>query len=50
METFGSLFDMARRGLLKTKVEKTYPLSELKAAVVHAGQGKRGGKIVFEFE
>jgi trans-2-enoyl-CoA reductase len=50
MGTFRSLFDMARRGLLKTKVEKTYPLSELKAAVVHAGQGKRGGKIVFEFE
>jgi len=50
METFRSLFDMARRGLLKTKVEKTYPLSEVKAAVAHAAQGKRNGKIVFEFE
>jgi mitochondrial enoyl-[acyl-carrier protein] reductase / trans-2-enoyl-CoA reductase len=50
METFGPLFDMAKRGLLKTKVEKTYPLSEVKAAVAHAAQGKRNGKIVFEFE
>lgn len=49
METFRSLFDMARRGLLKTKIEKAYSLSELKAAVTHAAQGKRGGKIIFEF-
>jgi len=50
METFHPLFDMARRGLLKTKVEKTYPLSEVKAAVTHAAQGKRNGKIILEFE
>jgi NADPH:quinone reductase-like Zn-dependent oxidoreductase len=50
METFRPLFDMARRGLLKTKIEKTYPLSEVKAAVAHAAQGKRNGKIVFEFD
>jgi trans-2-enoyl-CoA reductase len=49
-ETFGALFNMAKRGLLKTKVEKAYPLSEVKAAVAHAAQGKRDGKIVFEFE
>jgi trans-2-enoyl-CoA reductase len=49
MQTFQPLFDMATRGLLKTKVEKTYPLSEVKAAVAHAAQGKRNGKIVFEF-
>jgi len=49
MQTFQPLFDMARRGLLKTKVEKAYPLSEAKAAVAHAAQGKRSGKIVFEF-
>jgi NADPH:quinone reductase-like Zn-dependent oxidoreductase len=41
---------MVQGGLLKTKVEKTYPLSEVKAAVAHAAQGKRNGKIVFEFE
>ena len=50
MQTFQSLFDMARRGLLKTKIEKAYPLSEVKAAVAHAAQSKRNGKIVFEFE
>ena len=50
MKTFRPLFDMAKRGLLKTKVEKTYPLSEVKAAVAHSAQGKRNGKIVFEFE
>ena len=49
METFRPLFDMARRGLLKTKVEKAYPLSEIKAAVAHAAQGKRNGKIIIEF-
>jgi NADPH:quinone reductase-like Zn-dependent oxidoreductase len=41
---------MAKRGLLRTKVEKSYPLSEAKAAVTHASQGKRAGKIVFQFE
>jgi NADPH:quinone reductase and related Zn-dependent oxidoreductases len=50
METFRPLFDMARRGLLKTKVEKAYPLSGVKAAVENAAQGKRSGKIIFEFE
>src|SRR5438094_5411229 len=29
METFRPLFDMAGRGLLKTKVEKAYPLSDV---------------------
>jgi trans-2-enoyl-CoA reductase len=49
MGAFRSLFEMAKRGLLKTKVEKAYPLSEATAAVTHAAQGKRGGKIIFEF-
>src|SRR5438132_11458283 len=48
MEAFQSLFEMAKRGLLKTKVERAYPLSEAKAAVAHAAQGKRSGKIIFE--
>jgi trans-2-enoyl-CoA reductase len=48
-ETFAPLFEMAKRGLLRTKVEKIYSLAEAKAAVTHAAQGKRGGKIVFEF-
>jgi trans-2-enoyl-CoA reductase len=49
MEAFDPLFGMAKRGLLKTKIEKSYPLSEFKAAVAHAAQGKRSGKIMFEF-
>jgi mitochondrial enoyl-[acyl-carrier protein] reductase / trans-2-enoyl-CoA reductase len=48
-ETFAPLFEMAKRGLLRSKVEKTYPLSDARAAVVHASQNKRGGKIVFAF-
>ena len=48
-ETFASVFDMAQRGLLHTKVEKAYPLIEAKAAVLHAAQNKRSGKIIFEF-
>jgi trans-2-enoyl-CoA reductase len=50
MEAFRPLFDMAKRGLLQTKVEKGYPLTEAKMAVAHAAQGKRSGKIIFEFE
>jgi len=49
MEAFRPLFEMAKRGLLKTKVEKAYTLREAKAAVTHAAQGKRSGKIIFEF-
>jgi len=48
-ETFAPLFEMAKRGLLQTKVEKTYPLTEARAAVTQASQGKRDGKIVFRF-
>ena len=50
LDTFRPIFEMAKRGLLQTKVEKAYPLSEIKAAVAHAAQGKRSGKIIFEFE
>src|SRR6184192_1142772 len=50
METFRPIFDMAKRGLLKTKVEGAYPLSEIKAAVARAAEGKRSGKIIFGFE
>ncbi|HEX8898682.1 MAG TPA: 2-enoyl thioester reductase domain-containing protein [Chthoniobacterales bacterium] len=48
-ETFAPLFEMAKRGLLRSKVEKTYPLSEAQAAIAHASQNKRSGKIVFTF-
>jgi trans-2-enoyl-CoA reductase len=49
MDAFRPLFEMATRGLLKTKVEKAYALREAKAAVAHAAQGKRSGKIIFQF-
>src|SRR5213082_625963 len=49
LETFRRLFDMAKRGLLKTKVEKAYPIDDAKTAVAHAAQNKRIGKIIFEF-
>jgi trans-2-enoyl-CoA reductase len=49
MEAFQHLFEMAKRGLLQTKVEKAYPLSEAKTAVAHAARSQRSGKIIFEF-
>jgi trans-2-enoyl-CoA reductase len=49
IEAFQQLFEMAKRGLLQTKVEKAYPLSEAKTAVAHAARGQRSGKIIFEF-
>ena len=49
MEAFKPLFEMARRGLLKTKVEKAYPIDDAKTAVAHAMRDKRSGKIIFEF-
>src|SRR5438874_2984103 len=49
METFRPLFEMAKRGLLKTKVEKAYPIDNFRAALEHAAQSKRSGKIIFEF-
>jgi mitochondrial enoyl-[acyl-carrier protein] reductase / trans-2-enoyl-CoA reductase len=49
MEAFWRLFEMAKRGLLTTRVEKAYPIEQAQAAVAHAAQGKRTGKIIFEF-
>lgn len=50
MAAFKPLFDMAKRGLLKSKIEKIYSIDEAKAAVAHAMQNKRSGKVVFEFQ
>ena len=47
-ETFAPLFAMAERGLLRTKVERSYSLGEVPAAVAHAARNERSGKIVFE--
>ncbi|MDQ6808622.1 MAG: 2-enoyl thioester reductase domain-containing protein, partial [Verrucomicrobiota bacterium] len=48
--TFAPLFEMAKRGLLQMQVEAVYSLGELRAAVAHAAQPKRSGKIVFHFD
>lgn len=48
--TFGPLFAMAKRGLLRTKVEQRYALRDAKEAVAHAMQNGRSGKIVFKFD
>src|ERR1700736_163033 len=50
MKAFQGLFEMAKRGLLKTKVERSYAIDEAKAAGAHASQSKRSGKIIFEFK
>ena len=40
-ETFSPLFAMAQRGLLQTKVEKTYPLTEAKIGSGPSGPPER---------
>ena len=45
--TFQELLALAKRGLLDTPVERIYPLSEAVAAVKHAAQSQRAGKILF---
>jgi mitochondrial enoyl-[acyl-carrier protein] reductase / trans-2-enoyl-CoA reductase len=48
MAAFNPIFDMARRRLLLTRVEKAYALSEAKAALEHAARAQRSGKIIFD--
>jgi trans-2-enoyl-CoA reductase len=47
-EAFDRIFEFARRGLLQTKIERTYPLGEFSQAVARAAQGQRAGKILFQ--
>jgi trans-2-enoyl-CoA reductase len=49
MAAFNPIFDMAKHGRLKTKVEKAYRIEDAKAAVANAMHDKRSGKIIFEF-
>lgn len=44
---FGEIFELIRSGDLRVKVAAAYPLTEAKAAITHASQGERGGKILF---
>ncbi len=46
-ETFARLFNLAQRGLLQTKIERTYSLGDFREAVGRAAEGKRKGKILF---
>jgi trans-2-enoyl-CoA reductase len=46
-EMFKHLFSYAAKGILRTKVEKTYSIHEAKEAILRAQQGSRDGKIVF---
>jgi trans-2-enoyl-CoA reductase len=46
-ETFERLIEFARRGLLQTKIERSYLLGDFRAAIERASEGKRAGKILF---
>ncbi len=43
---FSRLFELARLGVIRTPVEQVYPVEEVRAAVLHATRGGRGGKIL----
>ena len=44
---FAELFDLMQRGVLHAPVERVYPLAEATAALAHAAQAGRAGKILF---
>ncbi len=44
---FAELFPLIRDGVLHTPVERIYPLDEVTAALTHAAQSSRSGKILF---
>ena len=48
MAAFRPLFDLARRGVLRMPVEKSYRLDEVREAAGHAGRNRRHGKIVLD--
>jgi NADPH:quinone reductase-like Zn-dependent oxidoreductase len=41
------LMQHAASGILKTEIEKSYRLAEVDAALEHARQNRRSGKILF---
>jgi NADPH:quinone reductase-like Zn-dependent oxidoreductase len=43
---FRELFALTARGVLTTPIEATYPLEQIGAALAHASQAKRQGKIL----
>lgn len=44
---FKQLTDLMKDGRLHVKVAATYPITEARAAIIHARQGERAGKILF---
>ena len=48
-ETFDQLGKLMADGDLKLPVEKVYPPEEIGAALAHAQQAERDGKILLEF-
>ena len=46
-EMFAQVFPLVKAGKLKAPVEKTYPLTDARNAVIHASQSRRKGKILF---
>jgi trans-2-enoyl-CoA reductase len=44
---YAELFELLSRGVLHSPVERIYPLSDAAAALAHAAQGRRTGKILF---
>jgi mitochondrial enoyl-[acyl-carrier protein] reductase / trans-2-enoyl-CoA reductase len=43
---YADLAEQVLKGVLSAPVEKVYPIEEIKAALAHAQQGERGGKIL----
>src|SRR5262245_25557032 len=43
---YANLGEQVRKGTLSAPVEKVYPIEEIKAALAHAQQGERSGKIL----
>ena len=46
-EMFDQLISLMASGKLRAPVEKTYPLTDAKDALIHASQNRRKGKILF---
>jgi trans-2-enoyl-CoA reductase len=44
---FEKLFALVSGGVLKTKVERAFPLRDFAEAIARAGEGQREGKIIF---
>ena len=46
-QTYAELADLVEQGVLHAAVEATYPIAQYRAALAHAQQPQRSGKILF---